>query len=631
MEVACAYLKVLEERLYNTLVEVEQWSVYISHICRVRQKTEHPELEPEEGESQEAKWEKSRLRVNCRNGYKQEIMDDIMNRIQMKGVNTEFMKQENLYLFLLDNLLYNVRKGFAAHGIPNELKAVNKIIRGYAKLWQAEEKIKVIKSKINHANIKKMAREKAYKMLFLSRDWNMETWIEIIFLKFYKEIENKKQSLKGKIFDDEPENETESKDGRKKGELDNKSLNNRKKWLISEGQKWFKEIGNNYTWQLTEEAVDALVEVEEEEKRLDLMNYVITVDKSKFSKVNWMIRKGYDTREALEIEAGLHGGQIIKKMEEEKNIEIYPFLICLFWEKSNISFGEFFKLSLLETTIQDNKIKEAYYSQAFGYNDILDPKKKGLEKDFSMDFNKLMYHIDMIARYGNKYEQTNHFWYTPMMNKTPDCICIELYNNEKIVVVVEYSSFIKEPIKFELPYTAVMWSMLMLKEEHRMKIVKEAGYETLREYIKYCAEMVVRKYCISFLGISYFKFQEIKCFAKITITIKPLIYKRPDGKFMLECILCFRKNKREGELSIDTVKRFEQLWDKAEDMQASKEMIQEKLESFAIHACFNWNKEAKVFSEHAMSFSDFYEFIYDKVTYTDESVYENQEKAGKYL
>ncbi|MBQ3601416.1 MAG: hypothetical protein II992_09500 [Lachnospiraceae bacterium] len=435
MEVACAYLKVLEERLYNTLVEVEQWSVYISHICRVRQKTEHPELEPEEGESQEAKWEKSRLRVNCRNGYNKKIMDDIVKRIQMKGVDAQFMKRENLYSFLLDNLLYNVRKELWAYGIQNELKAVNKIIKSYAKLWQAEEELKVIKSKINHANIKKMAREKAYKMLFLSRDWNMETWIEIIFLKFYKEAKRNRPPVEIK--------KGFTKKGEEKYSADIEELKTRKIWLISEGQKWFKEIGNNYTWQLTEEAVDALVEVEEEEKRLDLMNYVITVDKSKFSKINWMIRKGYDKKEALEIEAGLHSGQFTRKLEEEKKIEFYPFLICLYWKKSNISFSEFFKLSLLETTIQDNKIKEAYYSQAFGYNDILDPKKKGLEKDFSMDFNRLMYHIDMIARYGNKYEQTNHFWYTPMMNKTPDCICMNAVSIMKAFAGSEFSEDIE--------------------------------------------------------------------------------------------------------------------------------------------------------------------------------------------
>ena len=44
------------------------------------------------------------------------------------------------------------------------------------------------KRKYKQRWIKRRAREKSYEQIFLDRDWGLETWMELVFCKFYHEL-----------------------------------------------------------------------------------------------------------------------------------------------------------------------------------------------------------------------------------------------------------------------------------------------------------------------------------------------------------------------------------------------------------------------------------------------------------
>ena len=640
LELAYKYMLELAERFKQLLSKVELMDCWVSQLCRAKQRKDHPEYNYKKEDNEKGKNEKSVSRVNYCNECRRKIQELIIDEWCKEEDEKEFVKQlPDQIAFLRQNLLYNGR--IESRRVNSRLKKVKDVIKQFSKamdLGEIKERIKL--STEEEERLEKEAIEQAYKMVFLERTWDVETCIEIILSKIYEEIDsnmpvlnikvksNEEKTEKQKNENDEKETLEEQKNKKQKKKKKEKSEEEKRRdWIKGECEKYFIEKGNGYTWQLTENAVMKLSRLEDREKCLDLMNYTITINASMCSELNWIISKSEVKKETLEVRAGfVYGGGAITKLLKQKDVKtINPFVACLLWKESRVSFERLFEVRPVEITYQDKRVMNAYLETRERIR--LERKSNVL-----LDLSERLGRINFETVYGKDYEEKDCFWYTPMITKEPRRICMELCDCSKIRFTLEYSSVIEEPLVSEMPFSGAMQSMLLREEKEAEEIATNAGYETIWDYLKYCAEMMVRKYCDTNLGISYPVFQKIKCFAKMTIQIYPLILERLDGKLQIEFVAMFTKNKDAGKLDINLVECIaDALWDNKEEMKKDEEDIKDYIQSVVVEKCVKWNESEKVFSDLMMNLPGFFEYIYEKPTIINESVYANNKLVGKYL
>ena len=553
-------------------------------------------------------------------GISQKEMFEKLNPIRPIVEDFKELQEKCTEQHICKNLLYLGRKGKED---PSDLyeKEVEKISKVYKKFAKKHGLQEVLKESIETSEqevskakdrLEKEATKYAFQMLFCVKEWNVETWIELIFLKFYRELEQNKPKLsfteEGFMIalsntETEPQNEEkETKESKEKGN----AIATRRKWIGEQEKKWFEGNDTISCWKLKEAAVKSLVELEDEEKKMDLLNYRIALDKSKLKEMYWLILRSGERRKELEIEVGISDGGVQKRIKQEtgKPKEISPFLACTLWNKSNFSFESVFQIQAEETTLQDAAVKNAYIEGLKEKTSRLIPPLKAVWEN----------------------PEDDAFWYSPAIERSCTCICMEMYSMEKIRFTAEYASFLVEPLTIELPFSRVMYKIVQMAPEKALNIAKAAGYTTTWEYLKYCAEMMVRKYCNIYFDIPYAKFQEIKQFAKIKVFIKPMILRTPDGKRMVEYMSCFKKNKGEiYSIPREVVGRLADFtWETEEALREDWEQIKENIKAIVIEECKQWNKEAGEFSEFSMSQEDFFEYIFDQEEVVDESICEKE-------
>lgn len=583
LELACKYQKVLEERFYHALLIIEELNNKVSQLCHIMLKKEYPEFQYKKEDGEELKRVKSRFRVEKMNDYSFEINDKIINQFKKAGCDSSFLEEDGeSYFFLRDNMLYNCRKEDENKEKKRHIRDVKKSVNTVIENYRAEKEIEdsIIGKDITDANrerIKKDARKIAYKFIFLRRDWGVYIWFELIFLKFYKELTEKKPDLK---FEDNAKCSSES-------------LKERKDWLREESKKWFVEKENNYTWQLTEKAVMKLEELEEQDKRMDLMNYTIRLNLHMFSKINMIIMHSDVMKKTLDSELGLSERATTKRLQRSDVKDMNPYVACLLWKESNVSFERMFWITAINVTNQDRKIIDAY-------REVKTPKNS---------FSAIALSIEELE--ANSHQSA--FWYMPKRDAYISRVCIELSGPEKIRMTVEYASAIVEPLVIELPCSYAMMRISELDDEKAAKIAEMAELGTKEALIKYCAEMMVRKYCREFLGLTYQRFQKIKCHANVTITIYPLVFYKPDGNIQVGYVVRFEGNEMTRSVGGECIGLYEkQLWKDRESLEEDWENVKEQMISLLKEEWIEINKSKKYYSEYAIHRSEFFQVVFNE-------------------
>lgn len=601
IELACKYERVLEERFYQGLLKIEQWSKQVTQLCSIMRDKNYPEYRHEEEDSQEIRDIKATFRAHKFNEYSGKIGMDIVEAFRKKNCDTSFIEEykekancagidvpleekQGMTQFLQNNMLYNIRKGgeVATNHINNVEKNVNAVINSYCNTMGIKERIvgSAI-TDIEKKSIERHARQLACEFVFFQREWDSKTWMELILLKFYKNINDKKPKLE---FDKE------------QGKFETESLNQRRGWIKNECKKWFVERENYDIWQFTEQAVMELVELEDIDERLDLMNYTISPNVSIYPEIEMIILQGDKNKNALEYEAGFYDKLLSKVLNRRDATNMNPYVACLLWKKCNISFSRMFRIEPIPIPNKDQKIMSAY-KEVKKPKSLFDSIALGLEED------------------SNKSE----FWYIPKKYRSISRVCMELSGPEKIKMTVEYLNF--ECLMIEFPYSRAMERISKLNEEKLAEMLELSEFDTKEELLKHCAEMVVRNYCREFFGIPYDVFQRIKRHADVTIRIQPLLFYKPDGNIQVGYESCFMRNQMTRMGGNGYIKIFEkQVWKDREafekDWETRKEYIftilKEKWKE--INACKKYN------SEYAMQMSDFF-----KVDYVEPYVFEGKD------
>ena len=590
MELACKYEKTLEERFYQGLFKIEQWSNKVIQLCEIMREKKHPELRHKKGDSEEIGMEKADERADVFDDYSRRIERDIVEKFRNKGCDMSFVEEyrkaffqgfnvpleetRSKAYFLRNNMLYNIRKGGEAeqNHIEKVQKKVNAVIKSYCKTQAIKEKItgKDI-TDIDKKRIRKNAREAACEFIFLQKNWDVKLWMELIFLKFYKEIQDKKPKV---AF----------VEGTRK--IEKELLGERREWIKKECKKWFAEKGNYDIWQFTEKAVMELTELEDEDKRLDLMNYTIKPDSSIYPEIEMIIAHGDVKQEGLECEAGFYGRLLPKVLKGKDETNMNPYVACLLWKKCNVPFSRMFQITPIAITYKDKKVMTAY-------KEVRKPKHS----------------IGAISVALEDNPNKSDFWYIPKKYRRLSQVCIELSGPEKIKITVEY--FNLESLAIELPYSNAMERISNLEDEKVAEILEMAEFGTKEELIKYCAEMVVRNYCREFFGIPYHVFQRIKCHADVTITIHPLVFYKPDGTIQVGYAGSFKRNQMTRSGGCDYIELYEkQVWKNREELEKDWEKVKEQIILLLKEKWIEINEEKKYYSEYAMHMSDFFQVVY---------------------
>lgn len=578
LELAFKYQNVLEERFYDCLLEMEKWSERVGQLCKIIGEKEFPEYQYKEEDCEELRRAKSYLCVQEYQDYREKIIKDIIWECKKRGDDISFMENQSVYFFHRNNMLYNIRKGKDDVHAKKYLQKVNKGVKHVIKDYEEKYKVEVTQIKNvsdnQKAYIKREAKKIAAEFIFLPRAWDVETWIELIFSKFYKEIQNKKPKLD---FDKET------------GELKESSLEQRGQWIKDESKKWF--IEKNYRWCLTKEAVMELVELEEEEKRLDLMNYTIMPDSSVYSEINLIINHSDLSQKVLQMECGIYERGISKRIRLQNVKDMTPYLACLLWKESNISFKRLFQITPVSITNQDKRIMDAYQKITYNPQNIFGNILKALEDD----------------------SRNSDFWYMPKIGVKASLVCIELSGPDKIKITVEFSSAMVEPFVIELPYSSAMKKISELDDEKAAKMAELAECKTKDNLLRYCAEMVARKYCKELFGISYQRFQEIKCHVNVTITIQPLLLHRQDGTIQVGFAGYLRRNQMLRPCGnydgyMDYLINLE--WENEAELEKDWEKIKKQIFLLLKEKWMSINESKKYYSEYAMGMTDFFEVVY---------------------
>ena len=597
MEMACKYQKVLEERFYKVLLIIERLEGKVKHFLGICREKEHPEFRHKEEDRQQIRDAKAKTRADVFSEYCEGIFKKIIDKFEVKGYETSFLEDHNQREFFLNNMLYNCRKEEENIEKQNHISNVVDSVNGGIKAWCEEKKIKEVKiieikiieiKKIGDKDIdesrkrflKREARKKSCEFIFLPRKWGMKLWMELISSKFYKEIRDNKPKLD---ID------------REKNSCGEEKPKSRNEWIRVESKKWFVEKGDRYTWQLTEAAVMKLEELKDQEKRMDLLNYTIKVNLSILPEMNMIITHSDEQKQLLDMEIGYGAGsrRFTKTLQHEKVKDIYPYVVCLAWKKSNVSFERVFQIAAIDKTNKDRKVMDAY-------SEIQQPKNL---------FDAISLGIDhMEAKPDEK-----DFWYMPRKDAGISSVDIELIGSGKIKCTVEYSSFIVEPLVMEIPYSKAMELISKMNEEKIAEMLDLTEFETKEALIKHCADMVVRNYCKEFLGIPYELFQEVKCYANLTITIHPLIFCKPDGKREVGYVGFFKRNQGtrfagDGYIAIYE----EQVWQAQEALDKDWEDVKGKIGMLLKEKWLTDYEQKKYYSEYAMSMTDFFEYNYEE-------------------
>lgn len=469
LETACAYREYLEKWYCEVLVQMKEADERISRFCIVKRKEEKPQYNPKDGETEEEKEQKRAFRLKYHNTYRNQIMIDIAAELREE---TEYIES-----YLLGKKLDVMKKKEnAANGfIEKFLAVVEKVLKEH---WDAlktneEQYISTLKGNTDKNElekqkevfrerewIKKQARQESCEQIFGYRKWNVETWLELLFLKFYQKVDR------------------------------HKPVNGRKNWIEEETKKWFViEEKNKNVWQFTKEAVMQLTELEDEEQRLDLVNYKISPNISLYDEIQGKISATGIKKDYLEKKAGVSEKGIIKRLKQNVKV-MEPFTACVLWKECNLSFENMFQITALDIPNEEQFFRTVC-------QEVIGETKRKINE------------IAIPELYQKNGE--NNFWYTPMLEVTPVEINIELRSPEKITMTIEYATFFMKPLVIELPYSRAMKEIAALEPEKISEIAKKTGYETKEDILKYSAEMMARNYCRIFLGIPYEEFQKIKC------------------------------------------------------------------------------------------------------------------------
>ena len=571
MELACKYQKVLEKRFYKPLLVIKQLDSKVTQLCEILRDKKHPELRHKKEDSEVVRRKKADARAEKFNEYSKEIRRKIFQEFLKNGCDPSFLEyMRNPYSFLRNNMLFNCRKG-GTTCIRRARNSVNLIIESYLESEKITDEIKGEKiKKLKEESIKKEAREIACDFIFLKREWDAKLWMELIFLKFYKDINAKKSGLKN---------------------VDEKTLEERRIWIREESKKWFVEQENKYSWQFTEKAVMELDELEDKGEKLDLLNYTITLNLSMNSEINMIISHSDVGKSALGIEFGVAKATrgITKRLQQKDVKDMNPYVACLLWKLSNVSFERLFQIAATNMTNKDRKLMNAY-KEARKPKNCMEELMLGLEE------------IEVNS-------EKDDFWYIPKRKRRIRAVCIELAGPEKIKITVEYLGL--DTWVIELPYSNAMERIANMKDERVNKILELAEFETKESLMKYCADMVVRNYCREYFGISYEVFQSIKCYANVTITIYPLVFCKPDGNLQVGYVGKFMRNQGTrfgGDGYIEVYEK--QVWQNREVMEKEWEEVRRKMGVLLKEEWLKDNAHKKYYSEYAMQQPDFFEFIY---------------------
>lgn len=461
LELACAYQKDLEEWYLEILMKMDMLSNRIHSLCVAIRKEQKPQYDYMEGDNEEEKATKTDYRVVYHNAYKKLVITDIAANLKKST--------EDIYNYLNGQKLYRLRKleNYEDGFIDNLSSVVETVVTQYWNMLETNEKSYMYdweekeeeKRKSLLIGLKRQARRLSYKEVFLNRTWNVETWMELIFCKFYQELNWSKPKV------------------------------DRKKWIDKETKKWFYiEEKSENVWRLTREAVLKLEELKEEERQ-HLMNYKIVPDISMYKDINEKMNRCKIKREYLEKKAGISEKGIYKRLMGMVKV-MEPFTACILWKECKLFFKEFFQITEVETPNEEAEFRSVCRK-------VLDDTATLSDRIFNPE------------RFEKNFNE-NNFWYTPMFENNPIEINIWLDNLKKVKLKVIYATFLMEPLVIELPFSGVMKSIEKFDQKKIAEITSQTGYETKEEILQYCGEIMARNYCKIFLGISYEVFQKIK-------------------------------------------------------------------------------------------------------------------------
>lgn len=590
MELACKYQKVLEERFYDALLLIEQLDSKVTQFCEILRDREYPEFQHKKEDSEEIKDAKRKFRAEVFDDYCCKIREKIIENFREAGYEESFLKKPGQHGFWCQNMLYNCRKDDEnkekQKHITKVINCVNMALESGCKENNIEDEITASSiSDDRRAQIKKKARNISCGFIFLSRDWDIKLWMELFFLKYYKEMNDKRPGLKTDMV---------------KGGYDEESLKKRRSWIRKESTEWFVQKENRYTWQLTEEAVKNLVELESKEERMELLNYTIRVNLSTLTKINVIITHSDTPKKALDSEFGLKPGAFTRRLQQQTVKDMHPYVACLAWQESHVPFEELFQIIAINKTHKDEKVIQAY-------NEVSIPES-------------LNDALALTSKHMEAKPDKRNFWYMPKRDARIARICIELSGPDQIKCIVEYASFKVEPLVINLPYSYGMENIANLKEEKMAELLELAEFETKEALIKYCAEMMVRNYCREYFGIPYEVFQQIKCYANVTITVYPLVFCKPDGRIQVGYAGYFKRNQMTRFGGDGYIEIYEdQVWQDREALEKDWQEVREKMGVFLKEEWLKDNAPKKYYSEYAMQQPDFFEYIYKEPYIVEES------------
>ena len=321
------------------------------------------------------------------------------------------------------------------------------------------------------------------------------------------------------------------------------------------------------------------------------MNYTITLNWSMFSEINMIISHSDVDKTCLEMEMGLSGRGLTKRIEHEKVKDMNPYIACGLWKASNVSFERMFQFKADRTTNKDRRVIDAYLQ-------VREPENI---------YESMSWEMDHLYAKPNR----RPFWFMPNRDTEISHVFIELSGSDRIKFTVEFYSMLVDPLVVENPCSGAMKNIVKLKDEKALEIVERAGFETKEQLLKYCAEMVVKNYCKEFLGVPYEVFQRIKCHVDVTIRIQPVVFYQPDGKIQVGYESCFMRNQMTRFGGNGYVELFEkQVWSDREAFE--KDWVKRREQIFLIlkEKWLEINAREKYYSEYAMQMSDFFKADY---------------------
>ena len=489
LELACEYLKKLEERYYEIIVKTSEIADRISAFSHALNIKNFPQYKYIKEDSEEEENKKVLYRIVSYNKYKEMILEMLAISLEKKlqnkkNENSEDTKKDEIKLkneikLKGENLGNKIGKPEFVYieskkeGYKKYLDKISKhidkvIIEQCNKIGEDEINYKTVyDQKISQHNEqservnKGKARRTAYMRIFSYLEPQyIESWIELIFTKFYHELNNRKPG---------------------KG---------RKEWLNQETKKWFENHPKRKNvWKFTKEAVNQLLGIVDEKDRIDLLNYNIVLKTSALEEIEKEIKNNSIDKEILDREVGFCDRSISRRLSKSVGI-IEPFVACLFWKKCNITFDSLFLIEGSEMTNDEEKFRSVC--------------EEVIEKDPKTNTER-MFALEKYKKNFNKED----FWYTPMMDKPYSDISIDLSEPEVVTLTVEYSSFIEPPYVIKIPYSGAMKRILRFDDEQVQYIANETGCETKEEIFEKSAEIMTRKFCEIFLGIPYSEYKRI--------------------------------------------------------------------------------------------------------------------------